>query len=76
MRALCCKPFQTLVPIEAAFGLFVFLPQKSSAKPEFTHITKQECAYCHASLRDRKLTEAGLYFRKHRTLKGYRPGIT
>jgi hypothetical protein len=76
MRAACNKVFQPLIPILAAFGLLAFLPQNSPAKPEFTHVTKQECAYCHASLRDRKLTEAGLYFRKHRTLKGYRPGTT
>jgi hypothetical protein len=76
MQSAPYKVFQTLVPILAAFGLLALLPRKSAAKPEFTHVTKQECAYCHASLRDRKLTEAGLYFRKHRTLKGYRPGTT
>ena len=52
---------------------FALLPQPSLAKPEYTHITKQECAYCHASLRDRKLTEAGIYYRQHRTLKGFQP---
>lgn len=61
-------------PVIVLAAGFAFLPQKISAKPEYTHVTKQECAYCHASLRDRKLTEAGVYFRKHRTLKGYRPG--
>lgn len=54
-------------------GGLALLPQTTLAKPEYTQITKQECAYCHASLRDRKLTEAGLYFRTHRTLKGYPP---
>ena len=58
----------------AALALAAALaPPEASAKPEYTHIVKQECAYCHASLKDRKLTEAGIYFRKHRTLKGYAP---
>lgn len=64
-----------VVPVILLGGGLALTPQVTSAKPEYTHVTKQECAYCHASLRDRKLTEAGLYFRKHRTLKGYKPGV-
>lgn len=62
----------TVPAVVLAAGL-ALLPRETAAKPEYTHVTKQECAYCHASLRDRKLTEAGQYFRKHHTLKGYRP---
>jgi hypothetical protein len=58
-------------PALAAAGVILLLPPGLWAKPEYTHITKQECSYCHASLKDRKLTEAGLYFREHRTLKGF-----
>jgi hypothetical protein len=76
MQAAIRRQLQWAILILVTTGVLAFLPQKLPAKPEFTHVTKQECAYCHASLRDRKLTEAGLYFRKHRTLKGYRPGAT
>ena len=59
--------FRTVVAVAA---VILLLPTGLAAKPEYTHVTKQECGYCHASLKDRKLTEAGLYFRQHRTLKG------
>jgi hypothetical protein len=65
--------FGVIAPLIVLAGGLGLVPKEISAKPEYTHITKQECAYCHASLRDRKLTEAGLYFRKHRSLKGYKP---
>jgi hypothetical protein len=61
------------LPVIVLAGGVALIPRNAAAKPEYTHITKQECGYCHASLRDRKLTEAGIYFRKHRTLKGYKP---
>jgi hypothetical protein len=64
--------FRVIAPLIVLAGGLVVVPKEISAKPEYTHITKQECGYCHASLRDRKLTEAGIYFRKHRTLKGYK----
>jgi hypothetical protein len=70
---ICFKVIGRVVaPVIVLAGGLALVRQESAAKPEYTHVTKQECGYCHASLRDRKLTEAGLYFRKHRTLKGYK----
>ena len=63
-------PVGAILPIIVLAGGLALVPQQTSAKPEYTHITKQECSYCHTSLRDRKLTEAGIWFRKHRTLYG------
>ncbi|MGD1071901.1 MAG: hypothetical protein ABSB15_17350 [Bryobacteraceae bacterium] len=54
-----------------ACGLLL-VPATSSGKPEYTRMTNQECNYCHVP-NSRKLTDAGLYYRKHRTLKGFTP---
>jgi len=54
------------------FGLLLLIPKSTSAKPEYSRMTDQDCAYCHVS-KTRKLTDAGVYYRQHRTLKGYVP---
>ena len=42
------------------------------ARPEYTRRTKKECLYCHPPDSFR-LTDAGEYYRDHRTLDGYKP---
>jgi hypothetical protein len=42
------------------------------ARPDYTRRTKKECLYCHPPDSFR-LTEAGEYYRDHRTLDGYKP---
>lgn len=43
-----------------------------SAKPEYTRRTKQGCEVCHPP-DSRTLNEAGVYYRDHRSLDGYKP---
>jgi len=50
----------------------LLVPRTTSAKPEYTRMADQECAYCHVP-KTRKLTDAGIYYRQHRTLKGFTP---
>ncbi len=50
----------------------LLIPRSSSAKPEYTRMTDKDCVYCHVP-KTRKLTDAGLFYRQHRTLKGYVP---
>jgi hypothetical protein len=44
----------------------------STARPDYTRRTKQECAYCHPP-GGWHLNDAGTYFRDHRNLNGYVP---
>jgi hypothetical protein len=54
-------------------GLIVYLGASTGeARPEYTRRTKKECLYCHPA-DSFKLTEAGEYYRDHRTLDGYKP---
>jgi hypothetical protein len=50
----------------------MLVPESGSAKPEYSRMTDQDCAYCHVP-KSRKLTDAGVYYRQHRTLKGFVP---
>ncbi len=44
----------------------------SFAKPEDTKKTKKPCSYCHVSAKaGKELTEAGKYYKEHKTLDGY-----
>jgi hypothetical protein len=52
-------------------GLFM-VPETTTAKPEYSRMTDQDCAYCHVP-KSRKLTDAGTYYRQHRTMKGFVP---
>lgn len=70
------KRFKFLLPgalLAAGLGV-VSLPQPSRANPDFTKRTGKKCVYCHVGSWDSgKYTEAGQYFKEHRTLKGYVP---
>lgn len=56
----------------ACASLIVSYPMRGEARPEYTRRTKKECQYCHPPDSFR-LTEAGEYYRDHRTLDGYKP---
>jgi len=49
-----------------------FGARAGEARPEYTRRTKKECLYCHPP-DSFKLTEAGEYYRDHRTLDGFKP---
>ena len=70
------KRFNCIPPgMALALGLaWFFLPQPSPANPDFTKRTGKKCVYCHVGAWDSgKYTEAGQYFKEHRTLHGYVP---
>ena len=52
--------------------VLLLIPSTTTAKPEYTRMTDQDCVYCHVP-KSRKLTDAGTYYRQHRTLKGFVP---
>ena len=72
------KNFKCILPgmvLAAVFGLFS-VPQPSLASPDFTKRTGEQCTYCHVGSWDfGKFTEAGQYFKEHRTFKGYVPKL-
>jgi len=72
------KNFKCILPgmvLAAGLGLFS-RPQPSLASPNFTKRTGKQCTYCHVGSWDSgKFTEAGQYFKEHRTFKGYVPKL-
>jgi hypothetical protein len=72
------KNFKCILPrmvLAAGLGLFS-RPQPSLASPDFTKRTGKQCTYCHVGSWDSgKFTEAGQYFKEHRTFKGYVPKL-
>ena len=70
------KRFKCILPgMALAVGLGLFtMSQPSQANPDFTKRTGKQCAYCHVGSWDSgKYTEAGQYFKEHRSFKGYVP---
>jgi hypothetical protein len=70
------KSFNCILPgLVLAVGLGLFsMPQPSLANPDFTKRTGKQCTYCHVGSWDSgKYTEAGQYFKEHRSFKGYVP---
>jgi hypothetical protein len=72
------RAFRLLVfaaPIAAMAGSMLLVDARASlAKPEYTRRTKKECQYCHPP-NSFQLTDAGRYYRDHRTLDGYDPNV-
>jgi hypothetical protein len=64
-----------IVSVPVLIGGLILIPKDTSAKPEYSRMTDQDCAYCHEP-KSRKLTNAGVYYRQHRTLKGFIPPKT
>jgi hypothetical protein len=69
---IACASVPILFGLLLLVGLLLMVPQSTSAKPEYSRMTDQECGYCHVP-NSRKLTDAGTYYRQHRTLKGFVP---
>jgi hypothetical protein len=45
----------------------------SFGKPEYVKATKKSCVFCHvdSKAKPKDLTEAGKYYKEHKTLEGY-----
>jgi hypothetical protein len=64
-----------IAPTGVLMAALFFDARASVARPDYTRKTKKECQYCHPP-DSFQLTEAGKYYRDHRTLDGYRPTPT
>jgi len=50
------------------------MTKTSQALPDYTKVTKKQCNYCHEGTPNSgKYTDAGQYYREHRSLKGFIP---
>ena len=62
----------TILAPAVVLGLgWLWNPSPSSARPDYTRRTKQDCRYCHPP-GGWFLNDAGRYFEKNRTLNGYK----
>ncbi len=61
------------VPAIILLGGFVASTTLSYGKPEYVKATKKACAYCHvdSKAKPKELTEAGNYYKEHKSLEGY-----
>ncbi len=61
------------LPAAIVAGGFLLSSTSSYAKPEFVKTTKKACAFCHvdSKAKPKELTEAGKYFKEHKSLEGY-----
>ena len=61
------------LPAAILVGGFLVSSSLSFGKPEFTKATKKACAFCHvdSKAKPKDLTEAGKYYKDHKTLEGY-----
>jgi hypothetical protein len=53
-------------------GVLYLTPTASFATPEYSRRSDKECSYCHPA-KGYSLTDAGKYYKEHKTLKGYQP---
>ncbi len=67
-----------IVPAFLLIAGWVLAPRASVARPSYTKMERKECAYCHLAeggkisyAGEMKLTDAGRYYKDHRTLKGF-----
>jgi hypothetical protein len=61
------------VPATILLGGIVVSSTLSYAKPEYVKATKKACVYCHvdSKAKPKDLTEAGKYYKEHKSLEGY-----
>jgi hypothetical protein len=61
------------VPATILLGGFLASSTLSFGKPEYTKATKKACAFCHVDpkAKPKELTEAGKYYKEHKSLEGY-----
>jgi hypothetical protein len=67
-RAIVC-----IVPVGLLALVLVLAAKPSAARPLFSTRTKQKCVFCHPADKWDQLTDAGEYYKQHRTLDGYGP---
>ena len=61
----------TIPGIVLGAGLFL-LPQRSPANADYTKMTGKKCVFCHVGdWGSGKFTDAGLYYREHKTFRGF-----
>lgn len=62
-----------VVPAVIVAGGLLISSTNSYGKPEYTKSTKKACTFCHvnAKAKPKELTEAGKYFKEHKSLEGY-----
>jgi hypothetical protein len=51
---------------------FLLQARSSIATPEYARRTRKDCLYCHPK-GSWTLTDAGKYYRDHKSLEGYKP---
>lgn len=54
-------------------GAAFLLSRFAIATPEYAKKEEKQCIYCHTAVGKPDLSEAGKYYREHKTLEGYRP---
>jgi hypothetical protein len=61
------------VPATILLGGFLACSTLSFGKVEYMKATKKPCAYCHvdSKAKPKELTEAGKYYKEHKSLEGY-----
>ena len=61
------------IPAAILLGGFLVSSTLSYGKPEYVKTTKKGCAFCHvdSKAKPKELTDAGKYFREHKSLDGY-----
>lgn len=62
-----------VVPATILVGGFLVSATLSFGKAEYVKATKKPCAYCHvdSKAKPKELTEAGKFYKDHKTLEGY-----
>jgi hypothetical protein len=67
-----------IIPAFLLVGGWMLVPRASVARPSYTKMERKECAFCHLAeggkisyAGEMKLTDAGRYYKDHRTLKGF-----
>ena len=61
------------LPAVVLAGGFLVCSTASFGKPEYVKTTKKGCTFCHvdSKAKPKELTEAGKYFKEHKSLEGY-----
>jgi len=71
------KHLKVTLPVVILLGGFVVSTTATYGKPEYTKQEKKACSFCHtaATAKDangKDLTDAGKFFKEHKTLDGYK----
>ena len=71
------KQLKVTLPVNILLGGFLVSTTATYGKPEYTKQQKKACSFCHiaATAKDangKDLTDAGKFFKEHKTLDGYK----